>query len=129
MVLWKQRARDSIRVRVYRSTRRLLLIWFKHKEEIANEQIHEIFSVSVTIQKDTRRRKRAVFIISVPTLFLTFVLFRCVVSDTAEYSAVATNQHGTATSKAAVTVKSKFFIVTADTLQTLLMKLLHITVN
>lgn len=32
---------------------------------------------------------------------------RCVVSDTAEYSAVATNQHGTATSKAKVTVKSK----------------------
>lgn len=38
-------------------------------------------------------------------------------SDTAEYSAVATNQHGTATSKAMVTVKSKllhdafFFIV------------------
>lgn len=32
---------------------------------------------------------------------------RCVVSDTAEYSAVATNQHGTATSKATVTVKSK----------------------
>ncbi|KAG7219932.1 hypothetical protein INR49_001862 [Caranx melampygus] len=29
----------------------------------------------------------------------------CVVSDTAEYSAVATNQHGTATSKATVTVK------------------------
>lgn len=28
-------------------------------------------------------------------------------SDTAEYSAVATNQHGTATSKATVTVKSK----------------------
>ena len=30
-------------------------------------------------------------------------------SDTAEYSAVATNQHGTATSKAKVTVKSKSF--------------------
>ncbi len=30
-------------------------------------------------------------------------------SDTAEYSAVATNQHGTATSKATVTVKSKSF--------------------
>lgn len=28
-------------------------------------------------------------------------------SDTAEYSAVATNQHGTATSKATVIVKSK----------------------
>ena len=28
-------------------------------------------------------------------------------SDTAEYSAVATNPHGTATSKATVTVKSK----------------------
>lgn len=32
---------------------------------------------------------------------------RCVVSDTAEYSAVATNQYGTATSRATVTVKSK----------------------
>lgn len=30
-------------------------------------------------------------------------------SDTAEYSAVATNQHGTATSKATVIVKSKSF--------------------
>uniref|UniRef100_A0A3Q0RW63 Myomesin 2a n=1 Tax=Amphilophus citrinellus TaxID=61819 RepID=A0A3Q0RW63_AMPCI len=35
------------------------------------------------------------------------IISRCVVSDTAEYSAVATNQHGTATSKAKVTVKSK----------------------
>ncbi|KAI3353519.1 hypothetical protein L3Q82_020041, partial [Scortum barcoo] len=35
------------------------------------------------------------------------IISRCVVSDTAEYSAVATNQHGTATSKATVTVKSK----------------------
>ncbi|XP_034391157.1 myomesin-2 [Cyclopterus lumpus] len=33
------------------------------------------------------------------------IISRCVVSDTAEYSAVATNQHGTATSKATVTVK------------------------
>ncbi|XP_030586893.1 M-protein, striated muscle isoform X3 [Archocentrus centrarchus] len=33
------------------------------------------------------------------------IISRCVVSDTAEYSAVATNQHGTATSKAKVTVK------------------------
>lgn len=29
------------------------------------------------------------------------------VSDTAEYSAVATNQHGTATSKATIIVKSE----------------------
>lgn len=35
----------------------------------------------------------------------SLILSRCVVSDTAEYSAVATNQHGTATSKATVTVK------------------------
>ncbi|KAG7274987.1 hypothetical protein CRUP_001080 [Coryphaenoides rupestris] len=33
------------------------------------------------------------------------VVYRCVVSDSAEYSAVATNQLGTATSKATVTVK------------------------
>ncbi|XP_023276469.1 M-protein, striated muscle-like isoform X2 [Seriola lalandi dorsalis] len=33
------------------------------------------------------------------------IISRCVVSDTAEYSAVATNQYGTATSKATVTVK------------------------
>uniref|UniRef100_A0A3B5LT34 Myomesin 2a n=1 Tax=Xiphophorus couchianus TaxID=32473 RepID=A0A3B5LT34_9TELE len=37
----------------------------------------------------------------------SLIISRCVVSDTAEYSAVATNQHGTATSKAMVTVKSK----------------------
>ncbi|XP_034997807.2 M-protein, striated muscle isoform X2 [Hippoglossus stenolepis] len=35
----------------------------------------------------------------------SLIISRCVVSDTAEYSAVATNPHGTATSKAAVTVK------------------------
>ncbi|XP_077935907.1 myomesin-2 isoform X2 [Gasterosteus aculeatus] len=33
------------------------------------------------------------------------IISRCVVSDTAEYSAVATNPHGSATSKATVTVK------------------------
>lgn len=38
---------------------------------------------------------------------------RCAVSDTAEYSAVATNSHGMATSKATVIVKSKklFFLL------------------
>lgn len=38
---------------------------------------------------------------------------RCTVSDTAEYSAVATNSHGMATSKATVIVKSKklFFLL------------------
>ncbi|KAK0139338.1 Myomesin-2 [Merluccius polli] len=35
----------------------------------------------------------------------SLIISRCVVSDTAEYSAVATNQFGTATSKATVTVK------------------------
>uniref|UniRef100_UPI003AADEF31 M-protein, striated muscle n=1 Tax=Centroberyx gerrardi TaxID=166262 RepID=UPI003AADEF31 len=35
----------------------------------------------------------------------SLIISRCVVSDTAEYSAVATNHHGTATSKATVTVK------------------------
>ncbi|KAM9363432.1 myomesin-2 [Symphorus nematophorus] len=35
----------------------------------------------------------------------SLIISRCVVSDTAEYSAVATNPHGTATSKAKVTVK------------------------
>nr|XP_054607866.1 myomesin-2 isoform X1 [Nothobranchius furzeri] len=35
----------------------------------------------------------------------SLIISRCVVSDTAEYSAVATNQHGTVTSKATVTVK------------------------
>ncbi|XP_038144075.1 myomesin-2-like isoform X2 [Cyprinodon tularosa] len=35
----------------------------------------------------------------------SLIISRCVVSDTAEYSAVATNQHGTATSKAMVVVK------------------------
>ncbi|XP_061583560.1 myomesin-2 isoform X3 [Cololabis saira] len=35
----------------------------------------------------------------------SLIISRCVVSDTAEYSAVATNQHGTATSKAKVVVK------------------------
>ncbi|KAM7419835.1 hypothetical protein PAMA_016776 [Pampus argenteus] len=35
----------------------------------------------------------------------SLIISRCVVSDTAEYSAVATNPHGTATSKATVTVK------------------------
>uniref|UniRef100_A0A3P8X4I4 Myomesin 2a n=1 Tax=Cynoglossus semilaevis TaxID=244447 RepID=A0A3P8X4I4_CYNSE len=33
------------------------------------------------------------------------IISRCMVSDTAEYSAVATNQHGTATSKATIIVK------------------------
>uniref|UniRef100_A0A672ZUS1 Myomesin-2-like n=1 Tax=Sphaeramia orbicularis TaxID=375764 RepID=A0A672ZUS1_9TELE len=37
----------------------------------------------------------------------SLIISRCVVSDTAEYSAVATNQHGTATSKATITVKSQ----------------------
>ncbi|XP_033479943.2 myomesin-2 isoform X1 [Epinephelus lanceolatus] len=36
----------------------------------------------------------------------SLIISRCVVRDTAEYSAVATNSHGTATSKALVTVKS-----------------------
>ncbi|XP_034756583.1 myomesin-2-like isoform X6 [Etheostoma cragini] len=35
----------------------------------------------------------------------SLIISRCAVSDTAEYSAVATNVHGTATSKATVTVK------------------------
>ncbi|CAI5681370.1 unnamed protein product [Oreochromis niloticus] len=35
----------------------------------------------------------------------SLIVSRCVVSDTAEYSAVATNQHGTATSKAKIIVK------------------------
>ncbi|XP_056136013.1 myomesin-2 [Lampris incognitus] len=35
----------------------------------------------------------------------SLIISRCVVSDTAEYSAVAINQYGTATSKATVTVK------------------------
>ncbi|XP_029015859.1 M-protein, striated muscle isoform X2 [Betta splendens] len=35
----------------------------------------------------------------------SLIISRCVVSDTAEYSAVATNQHGSATSMATVTVK------------------------
>ncbi|XP_042249452.1 M-protein, striated muscle isoform X2 [Thunnus maccoyii] len=35
----------------------------------------------------------------------SLIISRCVVSDTAEYSAVATNPHGTATSKAKVIVK------------------------
>ncbi|XP_034043779.1 M-protein, striated muscle isoform X2 [Thalassophryne amazonica] len=35
----------------------------------------------------------------------SLIISRCVVSDTAEYSAVAVNQHGSATSKAAVIVK------------------------
>ncbi|XP_068177882.1 M-protein, striated muscle isoform X3 [Antennarius striatus] len=35
----------------------------------------------------------------------SLIISRCVVSDTAEYSAVATNPHGTATSMATVTVK------------------------
>ncbi|XP_072320005.1 M-protein, striated muscle isoform X2 [Eucyclogobius newberryi] len=35
----------------------------------------------------------------------SLIISRCVVSDTGEYSAVATNQHGTATSTATVTVK------------------------
>ncbi|KAK2817477.1 hypothetical protein Q5P01_025668 [Channa striata] len=35
----------------------------------------------------------------------SLIISRCVVSDTAEYSAVATNQHGSATSKATVIVK------------------------
>ncbi|XP_029920384.1 myomesin-2 [Myripristis murdjan] len=35
----------------------------------------------------------------------SLIISRCIVSDTAEYSAVATNQHGTATSKAKVTVR------------------------
>ncbi|CAF90565.1 unnamed protein product, partial [Tetraodon nigroviridis] len=37
----------------------------------------------------------------------SLIISRCVVSDTAEYSAVATNSHGTATSAATVIVKSK----------------------
>ncbi|XP_031686478.1 myomesin-2 [Oncorhynchus kisutch] len=35
----------------------------------------------------------------------SLIISRCVVSDTAEYSAVATNSHGSTTSKASVTVK------------------------
>uniref|UniRef100_A0A674F569 Myomesin 2a n=1 Tax=Salmo trutta TaxID=8032 RepID=A0A674F569_SALTR len=38
----------------------------------------------------------------------SLIISRCVVSDTAEYSAVATNSHGSTTSKASVTVKSEF---------------------
>uniref|UniRef100_A0A3B3Y878 Myomesin 2a n=1 Tax=Poecilia mexicana TaxID=48701 RepID=A0A3B3Y878_9TELE len=41
----------------------------------------------------------------------SLIISRCVVSDTAEYSAVATNQHGTATSKAMVTVKSELLLL------------------
>uniref|UniRef100_A0A8C7Q7P5 Myomesin 2a n=1 Tax=Oncorhynchus mykiss TaxID=8022 RepID=A0A8C7Q7P5_ONCMY len=37
----------------------------------------------------------------------SLIISRCVVSDTAEYSAVATNSHGSTTSKASVTVKSE----------------------
>uniref|UniRef100_A0A671UJ70 Myomesin 2a n=1 Tax=Sparus aurata TaxID=8175 RepID=A0A671UJ70_SPAAU len=44
----------------------------------------------------------------------SLIISRCAVSDTAEYSAVATNQHGTATSKATVTVKSKEGAVSED---------------
>uniref|UniRef100_A0A4W5RYJ1 Myomesin 2a n=1 Tax=Hucho hucho TaxID=62062 RepID=A0A4W5RYJ1_9TELE len=36
----------------------------------------------------------------------SLIISRCVVSDTAEYSAVATNSHGSTTSKASVTVKT-----------------------
>lgn len=39
---------------------------------------------------------------------------RCVVSDTAEYSAVATNSHGTATSTATVIVKSKKLVISSS---------------
>lgn len=39
---------------------------------------------------------------------------RCVVSDTAEYSAVATNSHGTATSTATVIVKSKKLFISSS---------------
>uniref|UniRef100_A0A8C9ZA13 Myomesin 2a n=1 Tax=Sander lucioperca TaxID=283035 RepID=A0A8C9ZA13_SANLU len=41
----------------------------------------------------------------------SLIISRCAVSDTAEYSAVATNAHGTATSKATVTVKSEFILL------------------
>uniref|UniRef100_A0A3Q2YFS4 Myomesin 2a n=1 Tax=Hippocampus comes TaxID=109280 RepID=A0A3Q2YFS4_HIPCM len=37
----------------------------------------------------------------------SLIISRCVLSDTADYSAVATNPHGTATSAAAVAVRSK----------------------
>uniref|UniRef100_A0A8C9ZC25 Myomesin 2a n=1 Tax=Sander lucioperca TaxID=283035 RepID=A0A8C9ZC25_SANLU len=47
----------------------------------------------------------------VMTSFLPVWSCRCAVSDTAEYSAVATNAHGTATSKATVTVKSEFILL------------------
>uniref|UniRef100_A0A3B4AS27 Uncharacterized protein n=1 Tax=Periophthalmus magnuspinnatus TaxID=409849 RepID=A0A3B4AS27_9GOBI len=44
----------------------------------------------------------------------SLIISRCAVSDTAEYSAVATNQHGTTTSKAMVIVKSKFIYSVGD---------------
>lgn len=46
-------------------------------------------------------------------MIMCWLFCRCAVSDTAEYSAVATNSHGVATSKATVIVKSKklFFLL------------------
>uniref|UniRef100_A0A7N6ATU9 Myomesin 2a n=1 Tax=Anabas testudineus TaxID=64144 RepID=A0A7N6ATU9_ANATE len=54
----------------------------------------------------------------------------CVVSDTAEYSAVATNQHGTTTSSATVTVKSKSYSDPVSSMQlslVMLVSLPHLT--
>uniref|UniRef100_A0A4W5PMB8 Myomesin 2a n=1 Tax=Hucho hucho TaxID=62062 RepID=A0A4W5PMB8_9TELE len=41
----------------------------------------------------------------------SLIISRCMVSDTAEYSAVATNSHGSTTSKASVTVKTCVVLV------------------
>uniref|UniRef100_A0A673X8H9 Myomesin 2a n=1 Tax=Salmo trutta TaxID=8032 RepID=A0A673X8H9_SALTR len=43
----------------------------------------------------------------------SLIISRCMVSDTAEYSAVATNSHGSTTSKASVIVKSEFTSILA----------------
>uniref|UniRef100_A0A7N6C0P0 Myomesin 2a n=1 Tax=Anabas testudineus TaxID=64144 RepID=A0A7N6C0P0_ANATE len=55
----------------------------------------------------------------------SLIISRCVVSDTAEYSAVATNQHGTTTSSATVTVKSKSYSDPVSSMQLSLVMLIH----
>uniref|UniRef100_A0A8D3BHX4 Myomesin 2a n=1 Tax=Scophthalmus maximus TaxID=52904 RepID=A0A8D3BHX4_SCOMX len=58
----------------------------------------------------------------------SLIISRCAVSDTAEYSAVATNQHGTATSKAMVTVKSElffFFFINAAVFPSVVISVCH----
>uniref|UniRef100_A0A8C9ZCF8 Myomesin 2a n=1 Tax=Sander lucioperca TaxID=283035 RepID=A0A8C9ZCF8_SANLU len=58
----------------------------------------------------------------------SLIISRCAVSDTAEYSAVATNAHGTATSKATVTVKSEFILLPSLSLSLLSLSYLpHLT--